>query len=138
MVVHKIDIMTTFADVMHKIFRINNSLKCHPSWIEEVVNALEDFPLDELNETEALDLFVELDLYFTRFKEIALYELPKLAEFWHQLEPRISAGIERRKEEARLIHFALKRYDETVSDDKVNMYENFDWYRHVDKNLDNS
>ena len=128
--------MASLADVTHSILRLNNSLKAQPSMIKDVVGLLKDFPFEELNETEALDLFVELDLYFTRVKEIALYELPKLAEFWHELEPGVTAGVERRKEEARLIHNALRAYDETVPDDKVNLYENFDWYRHVpDKNV---
>ena len=125
--------MTTLTDVTRALLRINNTLKAHPKMIKEAVDALKDFPLEELNDAEALDLFVELDLYFTRFKEIALYGLPKLAEFWHELEPGVTAGVERRKEEARLIHNALRAYDETVPDDKVNMYENFDWYCRVSK-----
>ena len=67
----------------------------------------------------------------TKFQQIEQNELPKLIKFWNMLEKRVADGIEQRKTEIKNWNIAKNGEDFEDDDDKINLYENFDWYKRV-------
>ena len=120
---------SALRDVKHMLEKISHVLRRQPRNIDKAAAALEKYLAEEEDDfEEILGVFDALDRYFILFRDLAIEELPKLAEYWHRLEPKIAAVLEQRKEEVKEWGIARLSKETVPVNNGVNLYENFDWY----------